>query len=242
VLGGYQRGIITLVAARPAVGKSLLAMISTRAAAEAGVGTAVFSLEDTEDAYADRLLSHAAKLPTDKIRGCRFTRDEMHRLRDGAEKVAAGAQWIIDNRSGISAEEVVRCVRRDAADNNTGLVIVDYIQLIRSETGDREPRAVVSHAMEVFMDAAKRDNMAYLVLSQLNRGCEAREDKRPILSDLKESGSLEERSKAAVMLYRDSIYDTRAPMDEIELLVRKNSNGRTGVVKAGWHPEKMEIK
>lgn len=240
-LGGYQRGIVTLIAARPAMGKSLLAMIGTRAAAAAGIGTHVFSLEDTESAYTDRLLSATAKIPTDAIRNCRLTIDQLGRLRDAADRISGGAQWLVDSRSGISPEEIVRSARREAPNLKTGLVVVDYIQLVRSEHGDRDPRTVVSHAMECFMDAAKRDDCAYLVLSQLNRGCESREDKRPLLSDLKESGALEERSKACVMMYRGVVYDHRASATEVELLIRKNSNGQTGMVKAGWHPERMEI-
>lgn len=251
VLGGIQPGIVTLMAARPAMGKSTVALTITEHVTRAGIGVHVFSLEDTRDAYADRVLSHHSKIPTERIRACKFVAGDLGNLATATRRIASRTNWIVDDRSGITAEELVRCVRRNAAKNGTRLVIVDYISLLRGQRG-QDVRTRVSEAINTLGDAAKQDRMAYLVLAQLNRDLEKRDDKRPILADLKESGSLEERSKAVIMIHREAKYrDCKCNPDrremcvhdrQLDLFVRKNSNGVTGRVCVEWWPEEMKIK
>lgn len=260
VLGGLQPGIVTLLAARPAMGKSLLALCISNAVSKAGHGVHIFSLEDTRASYADRVLSMGSQVNSKLIRSCNINQGQRLELQRAAERIVSRDNWLVDDRSGITAEEVVRCARRKRDRNGTKLVIVDYIQLIRGERG-QGPREKLSDAINCFGDAAKADGIAYLVLSQLNRSLESRDDKRPLLSDLKESGTLEERAKAVVMLYRPHVYGekyasgqysgrqisgqrTGQPIPEhvIEMLVRKNSQGQTGTVLGTWLPEQMRIK
>ena len=260
VLGGIQRGIPTLLAARPGMGKSALALNITNAASMSGIGVHVFSLEDTASSYADRVLSLASGVNSRSIRAMELTRGQLTSVQEAGEKAARRKGWIVDDRSGVTASEIVRCVRRNAAENGTELVIVDYIQLLRGARG-QGTREMLSDAINVLGDAAKRDNMAYLVLSQLNRQLEQRDNKRPALSDLKECGTLEERAKAVVMLYRPEEYGDKyapgqyagkqiegqrtgepIPAHVIEMLVRKNSQGETGAVLGTWIPEQMRIK
>ncbi len=240
IIGGLQRGICTVVAGRPGMGKSAFGMTLTDRASDMGLGVHVFSLEDTRDSYSDRALSRTSLVPADKLRACEIHAGQIQDLRAAADTLYQRKGWIVDDRSGITAEEVVRAVRRERNKNRTEIVVVDYIQLLRgppsmprSEASNKT--AVTDHAMNVLADAAKQDGIAYIVLAQLNRECEKREDKRPLLSDLKQSGALEERAKAVIVLYRPAVYDDAEPADKIEIIVRKNNHGDTGIATARWH-------
>lgn len=259
-LGGLQPGIVTLLAARPAMGKSLLALCISNAVSKTCNGVHIFSLEDTRASYADRVLSMGSQVNSKLIRSCQISQGQRIDLQGAAERIMKRDNWLVDDRSGITAEEVVRCARRNRDKNGTKLVIVDYIQLVRGERG-QGPRDRISEAVNCFGDAAKADGISYLVLSQLNRSLESRDDKRPLLSDLKESGTLEERAKAVIMLYRPAVYGDKyakgqyagrqingqvsgqpIPEHVIEMHVRKNSQGQTGAVLGTWLPERMTIK
>lgn len=252
-LGGVQPGIVTIYAARPAMGKSSLGLATADASSSAGFGVHVFSLEDTEAAYSDRSLARTSRVPAELMRNCSLTRDQMDDITRASVSLR-GRRWIVDGRSGITAEEIVRSVRRRRRENQTCVVIVDYVQLVK-----RNPKLSAHEALTdivtVLADAAKQDQIAYVVMSQLNRGVEARQDKRPQLADLRESGSLEERSKCVIGLYRGAYYGEpikgidwspdwkgrdREPYPEehaaqIQLEVIKNSNGETGTVFAEWN-------
>lgn len=240
LLGGLQRGIVTVAAARPGMGKSSFALACVRHATSKGIGAHVFSLEDTRDAYCDRVLSSESLVPAERLRQVSLTVGDLGQLRWSLENFPHERPWIVDDRSGISAEEIVRSVRRSLGKNRTQLVVVDYIQLLRGQ-----PRAtreeVISHAMHVLADAAKQDRIAYLVLAQLNRECERRDDKRPLLSDLKQAGTIEERAKCVIALYRPCVYDESEPADLVELLIRKNNQGRTGTATARWDGETIRM-
>lgn len=244
LLGGLQWGIVTIVAGRPGMGKSALAMGITQANAEAGTGVHVFSLEDTRDAYSDRVLSRYSGVPASDMR----TGDAL-RTKGGFDAVAGavtmlkrkGMPWLVDDRSGIDAAEIVRCVRRNARVNGTRVVVVDYVQLLKRPPG-KSMHEHMGDSVTTLADAAKRDGMAYVVLSQLNRGLEHRENKTPRLSDLRESGSLEERAKAAIALYREAVYREGADESVVELHVLKNNQGPTGFVEAEWIPRTTTIR
>ena len=235
-LGGLQPGIVTIVAGRPGMGKSAFAMSVCQANAEAGTGVHVFSLEDTRAAYADRLLSRYTGLVVEDMRTGRAFRERTRweSLKAGLTGMGQGRlRWLVDDRSGVDAAEIVRTVRRSSRANQTRIVVVDYVQLLKRKPGT-SMHEHMGEQITALADAAKRDAMAYVVLSQLNRGLEHRDDKRPRLSDLRESGSLEERAKAAIGLYRPAVYDEQANPAAIELHVLKNSQGRTGFIEATW--------
>ena len=119
-------------------------------------------------------------------------------------------------------------------------MVIDYINILKRLPGENK-RDMMDLAVNVFADAAKRDGMAYIVLAQLNRGVEGRDTPEPRLSDLKECGTLEERAKAAIMLYHPSEHSDKAPKDVIKLLVVKNSQGRKGAISVRWQPERMFV-
>lgn len=250
LIGGWQPRIVTVVAARPAMGKSSLGLATADACSASGCGVHLFSLEDSDEAYADRTMSRLSGVPAEEMRRASMNTGQMrdmNRALGGLKK----RPWLVDARSGISADEIVRSVRKHKKANNTKVVIVDYVQLVK-----RPPKASAHEALTEIVttlaDAAKQDRLAYVVMSQLNRGVESRNDKRPMMSDLRESGSLEERAKCVVALYRGSYY-SQDPVEGIDyapnqpppsreefaraaqLLVLKNNNGATGMVEATFH-------
>ena len=250
-IGGWQPGIVSIVAARPGMGKSALALATADAASSKGFGVHLFSLEDTESSYADRAMSRTSGVPAEALRNSDLNRGQIVDLTHTVVKLKKRAGWIVDGRSGVSAQEIVRSVRRHKRTNGTKIVLVDYIQLVA-----RAPRMsgheALSESITAFADAAKQDGIAYVVMSQLNREIEKRDDKRPQLSDLRESGSLEERAKCVVGLYRGSVYGQKPkrgvdyPQDghepsqvefeaQAQCIVLKNSNGRTGTVRCAWN-------
>lgn len=253
-LGGWQPGIVTIVAARPGMGKSSLGLATADACSAGGFGAHLFSLEDTEESYADRAISRASGVPAENMRNAQLNRNEPDKL-VRAMVTLNGRRWLVDGRSGTTADEIVRSVRRHRRQNGTCVVIVDYVQLVKRSNPRHSSHEALTEIVTTFADAAKQDRLAYVVMSQLNRGVEQRQDKRPQLSDLRESGSLEERAKCVVALYRGSVYGPAvkgidwdpswkgrdwAPnedehREQVQLLVLKNSNGRTGTVWAHWN-------
>jgi len=248
-IGGLQPGIVTIVAARPGMGKSSFGLSIADGASAAGFGVHLFSLEDTEEAYADRTLSRTSEVPAETIRNADLNREQVQEITKAVVGLR-GRRWLVDGRSGITASEIVRSVRRHKRANATSVVIVDYVQLVSGNRGVSRHEVLTDIVTEL-ADAAKQDRLAYVVMSQLNRGVEQRQDKRPQLSDLRESGSLEERSKCVIGIYRGSYYGDpikgidyeqnepppRADVfaSQVQLLVLKNSNGRTGQVSARWN-------
>jgi len=228
LLGGISPGIATIVAGRPGMGKSAVGMSIAMACVKDGHGAHVFSLEDTRSAYADRLLSRVSQVPCEALSGGRLLNIvEQRELRTAAERAAKIQKWLIDDRSGIDAAEVVRSVRRSARDNGTRIVVVDYVQLLK-----RPPRTSqhehLGQQLLILADAAKQDGMAYVVMSQLNRGLESRDDKTPRLSDLRESGNLEEFAKVVIAVHRPWVYDREKDESEMVICVLKKNQGQIG--------------
>lgn len=241
IIGGWQRGIVTVVAARPGMGKSAFMQLAADHASSVGAGVHGFNMEDAESAYTDRAFSRLSGVPADAIRSLDLRGGHLGPLGNAAQDLYDRRGWLMDNRGGITAEEVVRAVRRSLRTNKTQLAIVDYAQLLRGAPRTDRTEAA-AHAMDVLADAAKQDGIAYLVGAQLNRACEQREDKRPQLGDLKQSGALEERAKAVLCLYRPAYYHERNPEtgqlypeDRMEILIRKQNHGPVGRVLASWN-------
>lgn len=265
LLGGWQPGIVSIVAARPAMGKSSLGLATADACSKAGFGVHLFSLEDTEASYADRAMARDSRVPAENIRNCKLDRAQFDELQNSVRRLSQRQGWLFDGRSGITADEIVRSVRRRMRDNKTRVVIVDYVQLVKKPSLRMSTHEALGEIVTALADAAKVDGIAYVVMSQLNREIEKRDDRRPVMSDLRESGSLEERSKCIVGVYRGSAYKLppkrgvdfecqcekqpchHAPTDEafarqVQLLILKNSNGRTGKVTAQWHGPTTRIE
>jgi replicative DNA helicase len=253
-IGGWQAGIVSIVAARPGMGKSSLGLSTADAGSAAGFGVHLFSLEDTKEAYADRTMSRTSGVPAETMRNAQLNRGQCEDILRAHAKLR-GRRWLVDGRSGLRADEIVRSVRRHRKGNDTRVVIVDYVQLVRKSNPRQSPHEALTEIITTLADAAKQDQLAYVVMSQLNREIEKRQDKRPQLADLRESGSLEERSKCVVGLYRGAQYGDPVkgidwdpnwkghayepdPVEfggQAQVVVLKNSNGRTGTAWASWH-------
>lgn len=263
-LGGYQPGIVTIVAGRPAMGKSSVFLAGANAATLAGYGVHVFAFEDSEESLADRAMASLSGVAAESIRSMSLVRDDMRHIGDAINALKARKRWLVEANPSPYVDDIIRAARREQTDNGTRMAIVDYVQLLRGPRGrkyrvaDREQE--LSDIGTELMLAAREDGIAYVVGSQLNRGCEQREDKRPVVSDMRGSGTLEERAKCVVMIYRGCVYGPSVEgVDErhdergsylpdgeewarmMELLVEKNSNGRTGRVFASFDGPTMRV-
>lgn len=259
VYGGIRPGIVSVIAARPAMGKSSFGLAMAKANAFAGHGVHVFTLEDSREMYSARFLASSAHVKTDDLYANRITQGEKARLDLSRRRLESKLPWLLDEANPERPEEIVRRVRCHRAKNDTKIVIIDYLQIVSSSIDDaRSEHEAIGKCMHVFQQAAKRDNMAYVVMSQLNRKVEERPDKRPTMADIRGSGTVEERAKYIVAMYRGAYYHTnpiagidyddgKIPPSEdefreqVQLIVLKNSNGPTGSVTATWKGEFCEI-
>jgi replicative DNA helicase len=245
--GGLARGAVSILAGRPSQGKSALARRIAFNAAAAGEGVHVFSLEDSRDRYGDRTLADLADVDLAKFSArvpC-FTEAELERIHGASAQVRLMA-LDIDDAAGLSSTQIANRVRQRSRRLKTTLVVVDYVQLMR-ERGAREKREEVDRAVEGLVRLARESEVAVLLLSQLSRESERRDDKRPLLSDLRESGTLEQVADAVFMVHQEWLYlnpDSkhsevqaayRKAFGIADLLVRKNKHGRRGDLKLRWN-------
>lgn len=242
ILGGLQVGVVTIVAGRPSMGKSAIA----RSIAEsynrvAGGGVHVFTPEDSRRTYALRALSDESRVSLECIRALKLSQGDFGQIVRAADSMAQRTTWLIDDTAGLSSNDIAMRVRRHARENGTKLVVVDYVQLLREDgVPAHDKRMQVELAAENLVKLARSEGIAVLLVSQLSRECEKRDDKRPMLSDLRESGALEQLAEAVLFVYRDEVYNAGEDWCEkgiTEVLVRKNKNGRTGAAKLAWHAE-----
>lgn len=263
-IGGWQPGILSVICARPAMGKSSVGLATADAVSksESGAGVHVFSMEDPRRMYMNRAYARLSHIPAQRIATTNFQRGDMAEF-SAAQREFSKRQnrWLVDDRSGISSDDIVRSVRRHAKANNTKVVIVDYLQLIKRSRSSlaKSRHEQITETLHELADAAKNDGIAYVVMSQLNRELEKRDDRRPTESDLRESGTIEERAKTIVALYRGRKYyptpHAEIDLDEdgavmsqqrfektLQLLVIKNSMGPSPVrVLANWDGETTRV-
>jgi replicative DNA helicase len=246
--GGLARGSVSILAGRPSQGKSALARRIAFNAASAGEGVHVFSLEDSKDRYGDRTLADLADVDLAKFsaRAPGFSEAELERINGAAGRVRL-MPLAIDDGAGLSSVQIANRVRQRSRQLTTTLVVVDYVQLMR-ERGAREKREEVDRAAEGMVRLAREADVAVLLLSQLSRESERRDDKRPMLSDLRESGTLEQVADQVLMVHQEWLYlnpDSkheevkaayRKAFNVADLLVRKNKHGQRGDLKLAWNP------
>lgn len=234
---GLQAGDLVVLAARPSMGKTALAMqIAAHAGLIRRIPTAVFSLEMGGGQLVRRMLASSAGVDTQAMRTGNVSRREGWPALERASEPYHGAPLWIDDTPGISLGALRSQARRWKARHGLRLVVIDYLQLMSGDHGlPREQQvASISRGLKVL---AKELDAPILVLSQLNRGVEARGDKRPLISDLRESGAIEQDADVVAMLYRDSYYNTDAESPgETEIIFAKHRNGATGTVKVHFEP------
>ncbi len=237
LLAGFQPSDLVILAARPAMGKTALALNFIRnAAMGAGVGGGLFSLEMSRGQLVTRMLCAEARVDASKVRSGYLSKEkDWPRLIDAAERIYQ-APIFIDDTPGLTIAQVRSRARRLKAERpELGLIAVDYLQLMQGSQGSRESREqVISSISRGLKGLAKELEIPIIALSQLNRGVEARarNDKRPLLSDLRESGAIEQDADIIMFIYRDEYYNKESQEPGIaEVIVAKQRNGPTGTVK-----------
>jgi len=232
--GGLRRGDLVLVGARPAMGKSAFAKDVGLAAAEQGHAVGFINLEMTNRANVERMLSTVAKVDSVRMRDGLLDLRDRDRITEASEKLRSLGIYMTDVPSMTASEISVQARRLKASRPDLRLILVDYLQLVKGAGKERRDLDVgdISRTLRLL---ARELEVTVVALCQLSRSCEVRTDKRPLLSDLRDSGSLEQDADTVVFLYRDDYYRPDSPdRDVCEVLVRKCRNGKPGVVKLGW--------
>lgn len=242
LLGGLQKSDLVILAARPSMGKTSLALnIAENAAIKHKAHVAVFSLEQSKDQLVDRLLSSQAGVDSWKLRSGNLNDDDFPKL-GTAMGVLSEAPIYIDDMPGQTALEVRTKARRLQMEHGLDLIIIDYIQLMQGRNQESRQQEV-SDISRSLKGVARELNVPVIALSQLSRAVEARPDKRPLLSDLRESGSLEQDADVVMFIYRDDYYDRDSEKKNIaEILVRKHRNGPTGEVDLYFQSEQTKFR
>ena len=233
---GLHGSELILVAARPAMGKTAFALnIATNAALRANVPVAIFSLEMSKDQLVNRMLCSEAMVDSNKVRTGKLDEEDWTKLAEAIGPLSEAGVYI-DDTPGISVMEIRTKCRKLKMEKNIGLVVIDYLQLIsgsNKRNGSREQEiSEISRSLKVL---AKELNVPVIALSQLSRAVEQRDDHRPMLSDLRESGAIEQDAGIVMFLYRDDYYNKEsAEKDIAEVIIAKQRGGSTGTVKLYW--------
>ena len=232
---GLHGSEFILIAARPAMGKSAFALnIGAYAATRANIPVAIFSLEMAKDQVANRILCSEALVDSNAVRTGELTDEDLSKLAETSGELSQ-AQIFIDDTAGISVMEIRAKCRKLKLEKNIGLVIIDYLQLIQGsgKSSSREQEiAEISRSLKIL---AKEIEVPVIALSQLSRAVEARPDHRPMLSDLRESGSIEQDADIVMFLYRDDYYNEDSEKkNQAEVIIAKQRAGSTGTVDLAW--------
>ena len=245
ITGGLQAGNLIIVGARPGIGKSIFGMnIAEHCAVSLGIPAMYVSLEMTGTQITNRILSSISGVPAIHISGPKkLNHDEFESLGFAISKIAE-APLYIGTQMGTVAQ-----IRQDAEefnrrnDKTLGIIVVDYLQLMSpSEKSDRADRGIgeITKSLKLM---ARDLNVAIVLLSQLSRKVDERTDKRPINSDLRDSGSIEQDADVIMMLFRDEYYRSETPDKGIaEVIITEHRNGPVGTVRLAYMPEKMRFE
>jgi replicative DNA helicase len=239
---GLQPSDLILIAARPSMGKTAFALnIAEYVALRSNITTAVFSLEMSQDQLAKRLLAMNSKVDSQNIRTGNLSSDEWASLMEGA-RVIGNSGLVIDDTSSISISELRSKCRKLKLERNLGLVIIDYLQLMSGSRRAESRQQEISEISRSLKALAREINVPVIALSQLSRAVEQRPDKRPMLSDLRESGAIEQDADVVMFIYRDDYYhlDSQEP-GVTEIIIGKQRNGPTGTIKLAWLAQYMKF-
>ena len=232
---GLHPGQMIVIAARPAIGKSTLALDLARAAAiKHRLATVMFSLEMSRNEITMRLLSAEARVPLQAMRTGQLGEDDWTRLARRMSEVV-DAPLFIDDSPNMSMMEIRAKCRRLKQRHDLRMVIVDYLQLMTSPRRVENRQQEVSEMSRSLKLLAKEVDVPVVAISQLNRGPEQRNDKRPLLSDLRESGSIEQDSDVVILLHREDAYERESPRaGEADMIIAKHRNGPTTTVTVAF--------
>ena len=242
LLGGLQKSDLVILAARPSMGKTSLALnIALNAAIKYKIPVGIFSLEMSKDQLVDRLLSSTAGVDAWKIRTGNLYEEDFAKIGE-AMSVLSEAPIFIDDSANTSIMEMRAKTRRLKAEHGLGLIVLDYLQLMGGGGYTDNRVQEISEISRSLKGLAREMNVPILALSQLSRAVEARPDKRPLLSDLRESGSIEQDADVVMFIYREDYYNRDAENKNIaDILIRKHRNGPTGSVSFYFVADQMKF-
>lgn len=233
---GLHNSDLILIAARPAMGKSAFVLnIATHAAVNANVPVAIFNLEMSKEQLVNRMLCSEAMVDSNKVRTGKIEEDDWVKLATALGPLSE-APIYIDDTPGISITEIRAKCRKLKMEKNIGLVIIDYLQLVQGSSKRNSSReqeiSEISRSLKIL---AKEINVPVIALSQLSRAAEQRQDHRPMLSDLRESGAIEQDADIVMFLYRDDYYNENSEKKNIaEVIISKHRGGSTGSIELLW--------
>jgi len=231
---GLQNSDLIIVAGRPSMGKTSFAMnIAEHAVIKGGVPTAIFSMEMSGEQLAMRMFSSLGRIDQSKVRSGKLSDDDWPRLTSAVSLLAADeSQLFIDDTPALSPNELRARARRIKREHGLGLIIIDYLQLMQVN-GTKENRTnEISEISRSLKALAKELEVPVVALSQLNRSLEQRPNKRPVMSDLRESGAIEQDADVIAFIYRDEVYNEDSPDKGIaEIIIGKQRNGPIGTTR-----------
>ncbi len=245
---GFQRGDLIILAARPSMGKTAVALnlAMNIAQYQPDQAVAMFSLEMGGEQYMMRLLSAKSRVPGDHLRTGQFAdAEEWNKVNEGAG-ILKQLNIYVDDSAGTKVADIFSKCRRLQAEKGLSLILIDYIQLISAPAGVRSDnrQQIVSDISRSLKALARELNVPVIALSQLSRSVEQRDDKRPMLSDLRESGAIEQDADIVMLLYRDSYYNEEAKelarqngSEELEINIAKHRNGATRRIKVAFEAD-----
>lgn len=235
ITSGLHENELIILAARPSMGKTALALnIATNVATNTDKAVALFNLEMGAEQLATRMLASVGQIEGSKLRTGRLEHNDWKRVNEAISRLA-DSKIFIDDTPGITIGEIRAKSRRLASENDLGIIIIDYLQLITGSAKNQANRQLeISEISRSLKTLAMELKIPIVALAQLSRSVESRDDKRPILSDLRESGSIEQDADIVAFLYRDDYYNKEAAIDEStsksEFIIRKHRNGPTTTI------------
>lgn len=240
---GLQNSDLVIVAARPSMGKTAFALcVALNAAIRQNVTVGIFSLEMSKEQLMHRMLAIRGKVNLSSLRKPASLKDEHWQSLYAAADVIAHAPLYIDDSPALSTLELRARARRLKSEHNLGLVIIDYLQLMRSSRRTDSRELEISDISRSLKGLAKELNIPVVALAQLNRKVEDRNEKRPMLADLRESGAIEQDADVIMFVYRDDVYKIKKPSErpvvgDAEIIIGKQRNGPVGVAELTYHSE-----
>ena len=236
---GFQPSDFILIAARPSMGKTAFVLnVVDHVAVKKGIPCMVFSLEMSKEQLVNRMLSMESNVDSQKLRTGTLTDSDWDAVVEGVG-IIGGSKLIIDDTPGISISELRSKCRKMKLEHGLGMVIIDYLQLMTGSGKSSDNRQQEISEISRSLKALAREMQAPVVaLSQLSRACETRTDHRPMLSDLRESGAIQQDADVVMFLYRDDYYNKDSEMkDMAEVIIAKQRNGPIGTVNLVWMPQ-----
>jgi replicative DNA helicase len=235
---GFQPSDLIIIAARPSMGKTALALsIAQWVGIHQQMPVAVFSLEMSKEQLVLRMLCSEARVASGRVRTGHLIERDFPKLVEAASHIAE-APIYIDDTPGITVREMRAKTRRLSRENKLGLVVVDYLQLMRSPNYSNSREQEIADISRSLKGLAKELGVPVVALSQLNRSVESRTDKRPVMSDLRESGAIEQDADIIMFIYRDEVYNPDSPDKGVaELIISKQRSGPIGTVRVAFSPD-----